>query len=179
MNKLREVDKTISISKQPKDYKKFKMLDPTGITTNDPIISLIINKNNFMFGVDDYLNFYFGRVDDDRKTRLIRVTNTDSGYRRQGIGGFFKYERRLIIGSCATRFNILLLDGFYEEIKNMNCSGELFDIIEDENIPDFEVLISAAYSACCKNNSHFPNNIAYVLENFNKKSHSISRVRKF
>ena len=46
MNKLGELDKNMYISEKSRDYKKFKILDPTGCTTNDPIISLVINKNN-------------------------------------------------------------------------------------------------------------------------------------
>ena len=44
MNKLGELDKNMYISEKSRDYKKFKILDPTGCTTNDPIISLVINK---------------------------------------------------------------------------------------------------------------------------------------
>lgn len=178
MKKSGEFDKTISISEKNGNYKKFKILDPTGCTTNDPIISLVINRNNFMYGVDDYLNFYFGRVDENHEINLLKFKNSESGTSKTGIGGFFKYEKRIILGSLATRFGILSTDYFYNHIKDMECSGELFNIIEDENIPDFEVLISAAYSACCKNNSYFPEHIAYFQEKFDKANHNLSRVRK-
>jgi len=178
MNKLGELDKNMYISEQSRDYKKFKILDPTGCTTNDPIISLVINRNNFMYGVDDYLNFYIGRVDENREIKLLKFKNSETGTSKTGIGGFFKYEKRIILGSLATRFRILLKDEFFDKIQNMNCSGELFSMIKDENIPGFEVLISAAYSACCKNNSHFPEHIAYFQEKFDKENHNIARVRK-
>lgn len=178
MNKLGELDKNMYISEKSRDYKKFKILDPTGCTTNDPIISLVINKNNFMYGVDDYLNFYFGRIDENFIISLLRFKNTDNGTLKTGIGGFLKYEKRCIKGSLSTRFRVLELDDFYNYIENNECSGELFNVIEDENIPNFEVLISAAYSACCKNNSHFPEHIAYFQEKFDKENHNIARVRK-
>lgn len=178
MNKLREVDKTISISKQSKDYKKFKILDESGRTINDPIISLIINRNNFMYGVDDYLNFYFGRMGENRQIDLLRFSNSDSGSPKIGIGGFIDYEKRTIRGTGSIRYGIADTYYFDYYIRDLDSSGELFNIIEDENIPGFEVLISAAYSACCKNITNFPEYIAYFQEKYDKSNHDISRVRK-
>jgi len=132
----------------PDTYKCFKTYDLSK-TRSDKVISFIVNENGLLLGIDQYLNFYCGKLNDNFNIYLIEFSKVLNYKEIRGFIGTLDLNQKYFTGDYRSRINNV---DVLTKLQNLpfDNTKEIYKYIENEKIINIEPLLKLTYKEVAK-----------------------------